>query len=400
MSILFMNIYKQHFFRHWIPVVFCIAAIAIIALISTSVAADSPVERTGRLVSIYDRGEEKVVVTKAPTVADVLKKAEIEIEEGDTVEPSLATELTDENYQINVYRARPVVILDGQHQIRVMTSHQSARQIAEAADISLYEEDNTEIDRVDDLLAYGGAGLTMTVDRAVPFTLMLYGKKVDARTQGATVAEMLEEKGITLGEQDAISQPLDTPIKKGMKIEVWRNGVQTVNEEKDIDFEIEEVEDAEKEVGFREVKTPGKKGKRTITFEIEMLNGKEVKRKEIQNVVTKEPKKEVVIVGTKSKVPEAGDYSGSPAEWMSAAGIPESEWDYVNFIVERESGWNPAAVNASSGACGLAQALPCSKIPGDWSDPVNALQWQHGYVQDRYGSYAEAYAFWQANHWY
>lgn len=398
---LFMNsIYKQHFFRHWTPVAIGLLAVLLIGFISTSVAADTPVERTGRLISIYDRGTEKVVVTKAPTVAEVLQKAEIEMEPGDSVEPALDTELVSNNYQINVYRARPVVVQDGQNQVRIMTSHQSPRQIAEAANISLYEEDDTSIDRVDDVLEYGGAGLRMTVDRALPFTLVLYGKTVEARTQGETVAEMLEEKKIILSDNDTVSLPLDTPMKKGMKVAVWRNGVQTINEEQEIDFEVEEIKDADRPVGFREVKTPGEKGTRMVTFEVDMLNGEEKSRKEIQNVVTKEPKKEVVIVGTRPNIPGAGDYSGNPEQWMRAAGIPESEWDYVNFIVQRESGWNPAAVNPTSGACGLAQALPCSKISGDWSDPVNALRWQHGYVQDRYGSYAEAYAFWQANRWY
>jgi hypothetical protein len=92
--------------------------------------------------------------------------------------------------------------------------------------------------------------------------------------------------------------------------------------------------------------------------------------------------------------------TGSKTDWMTAAGIPQSDWQYVDFIVTRESGWNPNAVNKSSGACSLAQALPCSKIPGDWRDPVNALRWQHSYVKARYGSYYGAYQFWLANSWY
>jgi hypothetical protein len=44
--------------------------------------------------------------------------------------------------------------------------------------------------------------------------------------------------------------------------------------------------------------------------------------------------------------------------------------------------------------------LPCSKIPGDWRDPVTSLKWQYGYVTARYGGYAGAYSFWRANHWY
>ena len=92
---------------------------------------------------------------------------------------------------------------------------------------------------------------------------------------------------------------------------------------------------------------------------------------------------------------------GSKDQWLKASGIPESEWVYVDFIVSRESSWNPNATNASSGACGLAQALPCSKIGGAGGyDPVTALKWQKNYVQERYHGYAGAYAFWSANHWY
>lgn len=91
---------------------------------------------------------------------------------------------------------------------------------------------------------------------------------------------------------------------------------------------------------------------------------------------------------------------GNKDSWMAAAGIPQSEWWAVDFIVSRESSWNPNAVNPNGGACGLVQALPCSKLGPNWSDPVVALKWQYNYVNNRYGGYAQAVAFWQANHWY
>lgn len=92
---------------------------------------------------------------------------------------------------------------------------------------------------------------------------------------------------------------------------------------------------------------------------------------------------------------------GSPAEWMAAAGIPESDWGYVDYVVSHESGWNPNATNSSSGACGLVQALPCSKVPGgNGYDPVANLIWANGYAIGRYGSWAGAYAFWISNNWW
>ncbi len=91
---------------------------------------------------------------------------------------------------------------------------------------------------------------------------------------------------------------------------------------------------------------------------------------------------------------------GAPAEWMAAAGIAQSDWQYVDYIVSRESGWNPNATNQSSGACGLVQALPCSKVPGNGYNPVDNLRWATGYATGRYGSWAGAYNFWTNNHWW
>lgn len=91
---------------------------------------------------------------------------------------------------------------------------------------------------------------------------------------------------------------------------------------------------------------------------------------------------------------------GDPASWMSAAGIPAEDWGYVDYIATRESGWNPNATNRSSGACGLIQAYPCSKVPGNGYDPVDNLRWANGYAIGRYGSWAGAYSFWTSNHWW
>ena len=92
--------------------------------------------------------------------------------------------------------------------------------------------------------------------------------------------------------------------------------------------------------------------------------------------------------------------SGNKADWMRAAGIPEAHWPFVDSIVTRESGWNPNAVNRSSGACGLGQQLPCGKWAGAWNDPVSALKAMTIYVNARYGGWAGAVSFWNAHPWY
>ncbi len=103
-----------------------------------------------------------------------------------------------------------------------------------------------------------------------------------------------------------------------------------------------------------------------------------------------------------SSAPSRPKYSGggSKEEWMSAAGIASGDWAYVDYIVSRESGWNPNATNRSSGACGLVQALPCSKVPGNGYNPVDNLRWGTGYASARYGGWAGAYRFWTTHHWW
>lgn len=73
-------------------------------------------------------------------------------------------------------------------------------------------------------------------------------------------------------------------------------------------------------------------------------------------------------------------------------------------IISRESRWNVHATNPSSGAYGLAQALPGSKmasIASDWrTNPATQIIWGVQYTDNRYGSPCEAWSFWQAHSWY
>jgi hypothetical protein len=73
-------------------------------------------------------------------------------------------------------------------------------------------------------------------------------------------------------------------------------------------------------------------------------------------------------------------------------------------IVDHESDWKVNATNASSGAYGLVQALPGSKMSSagsDWkTNPKTQIKWGLDYMKDRYGSPCGAWNFWQANNWY
>lgn len=98
-----------------------------------------------------------------------------------------------------------------------------------------------------------------------------------------------------------------------------------------------------------------------------------------------------------------------PASYGSAYDIaksmvPAGQFACFSNIIERESGWNVHATNPGSGAYGLAQALPGSKMASagsDWRDnPATQIKWALSYMDSRYGSPCGAWSFWQSHSWY
>lgn len=365
-------------------------------------ADDGTANNPQHMVTIYDRGVENTIITRADTVRGALEQAGISVDAGDIVEPALSEKLVAENYNVNVYRARPIIVEDGQTRVRTITAAQSPAKIAKAADITLYSEDETELKRVDDVVSEGGAGLKLTIDRATPFTFVLYGKRLDARTQADTVGDMLKEKNVKLGKDDQASLPLSTPITAGMNVQVWRNGVQTITQEEEVAMPVEQVKDQDRSRGFKEVRTAGKPGKKQVTYEINMQNGVEVSRRVIQSVVSLEPVKQVEVIGAKGCANDASANRALGRRLMLEYGFSEDQWTYLDKLWSHESGWIECKANyAGSGAYGIPQALPGSKMgPGWQEDPEVQIRWGLGYIKGRYGNPHGAYSHWQSKNWY
>jgi hypothetical protein len=85
-------------------------------------------------------------------------------------------------------------------------------------------------------------------------------------------------------------------------------------------------------------------------------------------------------------------------------GYGDSDFDCFNNIIIRESMWDIDATNPSSGAYGIPQALPGSKmatVGSDWrTNPATQIIWAIGYMEDRYGSPCAAWSFKRAHGWY
>jgi hypothetical protein len=100
--------------------------------------------------------------------------------------------------------------------------------------------------------------------------------------------------------------------------------------------------------------------------------------------------------------------SGSPTQ-IAQAMLGQYGWSASQFsclypLWEHESGWNPAAMNPSSGAFGIPQALPGTQMASagsDWrTNPATQIKWGLSYIQSRYGSPCGAWGHEQSSGWY
>ncbi|KJK58846.1 transglycosylase domain-containing protein [Saccharothrix sp. ST-888] len=104
---------------------------------------------------------------------------------------------------------------------------------------------------------------------------------------------------------------------------------------------------------------------------------------------------------------EMAAVSASPGsvQALAASIVGDSgQFQCFSHIVNNESGWDYQATNASSGAYGLVQALPGSKMASagsDWrTNPATQIKWGLNYMNERYGSPCGAWSFWQSHSWY
>ncbi|MFJ1567012.1 transglycosylase SLT domain-containing protein [Streptomyces sp. A0592] len=136
------------------------------------------------------------------------------------------------------------------------------------------------------------------------------------------------------------------------------------------------------------------------------------KKAEAQKAADEKAKKEreEKEVASRSAARDAGDfavqssYTVAQVKAIAQQMVPAGQFQCFSKIINQESTWNYLAVNKSSGAYGLVQALPGSKMASagaDWrTNPATQIKWGLNYMEDRYGSPCAAWTFHQANGWY
>jgi uncharacterized protein YabE (DUF348 family) len=339
------------------------------------------------VVISYDK-QERIVPTYAKTVGDLLNRLDIKLNEGDVVEPAADTEILGDNFRINVYRAVPVTIVDGEQKTFTYSAAATPRSIVKQAGITVYPEDRLALLPTENFLNESSIGERVVIQRATPVMVNLYGTPVLMRTHAKTVGGLLADKHIRLGKDDSVQPAQDAPLTASTQVFLIRKGTQIQTVEEPIAMPIEYVDDESLSFGTTAVRQQGAPGKRLVTYQIQLQNGQEIGRVKIQEATGQDPVKQIVARGTHF------DIAKSKTAVMAAAGIPASSYAQADYVIEHESHWNPGALNAR-GCAGLGQACPGSKLisvcPNWKTDPVCQMRFFNKYAVDRYGGWPGAY---------
>lgn len=334
------NFHIRNFFCAALLVFFGVFLSAFAIFRPSSAYADDdivkPADSGEYFVTIYDNGASLIVKAGAVTVAEILEKSQVQLAETDIVEPSLDT-VIDSDYNINIYRARPALVIDGIHRRYVMTASYDPKQIAIESGLTIYDDD-----------------------------------------------EVKQEFNQSFLEAGAVSA-----------YRVVRNGGRQLTIEESIPYTVETRYDFNRPKGERILEQPGEEGRKVRVYEVEFDNDVEISRTLIEERVIVEAVPEIIIEGAKVSIPPEREQC---AGWAREAGVSELDLEAALDLIYRESGCRVDARNASSGAYGIPQSLPGSKMAtfgDDWeTNPVTQIRWMIDYVNNRYGGWQQALDYW------
>lgn len=279
-------------------------------------------------------GKPRTLHTFADDVTELLAEEGVAVGAHDVVAPAPGEELTSGD-EVEVRYGRPVrLTLDGQRR-EVWTTAQTVEgaleQLGVRAEGAYLSTPRSR--------RIGREGLALDVRTERSVTVMADGRARTIRTNAATVAEAVQEAGVTLSGMDTTSVPSASFPREGQTITVLRiTGTREVREEQ-IPFREQRTQDASLFKGTEVIDQAGRPGVRRVTYSLRTVNGVKQKPRRIRVETVREPRDQVVRVGTRPM----------PTSVQGA--------DHLNWqgLAHCESGGRPNAVDPSGTYGGLYQ---------------------------------------------
>ncbi|MDX2944754.1 MULTISPECIES: resuscitation-promoting factor [Streptomyces] len=279
-------------------------------------------------------GRPRTLHTFADDVTELLADEGVAFGPHDVVAPAPGTALSSGD-EVAVHYGRPVALtLDGQPRKVWTTAHTvdgALQQLGVRAEGAYVSTSRSQ--------RIGRAGLELDVRTERTVTIMADGRTRTIRTNAATVGEAVEQAGVTLRGEDTTSVAWSSFPRDGQTVTVMRvTGSEEVRETP-IPFRVRRTEDPSLFQGTEVVERAGRPGVRRVTYALRTVNGVRQRPRLVRTEVVREPREQVVKVGTKAMP-------------TSVAGADGLNW---GGLAACESGGRPDAVDPSGTYGGLYQ---------------------------------------------
>jgi uncharacterized protein YabE (DUF348 family) len=316
-------------------VVLCALVVGLVAFVGNNKTVTLNVD--GKVTSVQSFGG---------TVGQVVKSANVELKPSDRVSPSADVKV-ENGTVINVNMAKAVkVSLDGAEKTVSTTAPDVAGLVTE---LGVANASSVSAPK-DAQLAVAGSFVSISTPKNV--SVVADGKVATATTTAGTVAQVLEDAGITLGVDDRTSQPGNAHVVNNMVVKVSRvDTSQTAATSEEVAFDSLSSDSPELFKGEKKVTQAGVPGKVDRTFKLVLVDGREASRTLVSEAVSVQPVTEQVAVGTKPKPAPAAPAAGTNTGAAAPAMMNEAMWDKIAQC-ESTGNWS---INSGNGYYGGLQ---------------------------------------------
>ncbi|MDR0783095.1 MAG: G5 domain-containing protein [Propionibacteriaceae bacterium] len=351
---------------------------------------------------VVDDKATSLMVLPGP-VSRVLFDQQIILNERDWISTEL-TEPVIDDMTIVVRLARPIdLTFNGDTAVYWTYATQVSGVVS---DLGLTDGDSIKLSHPLDTPIPRG-GMELTIKTGFDIQVTSDGKTTNLHSYG-TVYDALVDLDLTWSEADIITPAPRTSLSADLKITLVRVTTEVITREADIPYPTEDSPNTESFQGTVTVVIAGVNGSKTQVVEQILHDGKVVEEKVLSETVLREPVTRVTTTGTLPLPSEINITPGSAQaiayEMVRARGWDDTQFQCLVELWNRESGWRVNASNSYSGAYGIPQALPGSKMASagaDWqTNPATQITWGLGYISGRYGTPCGAWSFFLSNNWY
>jgi uncharacterized protein YabE (DUF348 family) len=250
-------------------------------------------ETTKATVTISIDGEDVTVQTHASTVAELMKEQEWEVQDYDSINPGLDSEIFG-NMTIDWDQAKKVyATIEGQEE-KIWTTADNVEQLLQELNIEYKEQDLITPALSEEITDR----MNLNYESAFLVELTSDGEQQELWTTSTTVADFLERESVTLGELDRVEPAKETRLDKESEVKVIRVEKVTDVVEEAVAFGTVTRKDNELRVGNEKVVQSGEEGKVNKHYEVILEDGEEISRELVKTETVKDSKDRIVAVGT------------------------------------------------------------------------------------------------------